>query len=496
MKKQEVLRQSNFGERVAEEESSELENYFVETDHWARTFGGEVDIVYGAKGSGKSALYSLLLRRTDQLFDRKVVMVSAEKPRGTPIFRDLQQDPPTSEAEFVGLWKLYLLTLMNSILQDYGADSGEARHLNSILLEAGLADQQLDLSRALRAAFNYVRSYFRRPAAVEGTVEIDSITFQPKGFSGKISFSEPDSSSADVKSADTLLLIANQAFQGLGYTLWILLDRLDVAFAETQELEENALRALFRVYLDMQGLDNMFLKIFLRTDIWKRITQSGFREASHITRHVTIKWNTNSLLNLVMRRSLKNPALVEAYDVYPERVLASLDAQNELFYRMFPDQVDIGPNKSHTFDWILTRMMDGTREPAPREIIHFLNAARDAQLRQHEIGSGEEETEELFSRTALREALPEVSRVRLHQTLFAEYPRLRESIDRLRGEKTSQHLDSLSRIWKCSVEEAAQIAENLAEVGFFEQRGTRAEPIYWIPFLYRDATETVQGTAD
>jgi hypothetical protein len=65
------------------------------------------------------------------------------------------------------------------------------------------------------------------------------------------------------------------------------LDRLDVAFADSEGLERNALRALFRVYRDMQGLNNVSVKILLRDDIWARITDEGFREASHITRAVT-----------------------------------------------------------------------------------------------------------------------------------------------------------------------------------------------------------------
>ena len=140
--------------------------------------------------------------------------------------------------------------------------------------------------------------------------------------------------------------------------------------------------------------------------------------------------------------------------------------------------------------------MDGTKQPAPREIIHFLNSARDAQLRQHEIGTMEEEGEELFSRTALREALPDVSKVRLQQTLYAEYPNLRKYVEAMRGEKTLQHPRSLGRIWNLKPSEAVGVADQLVEVGFFEPRGTKADPQYWVPFLYRDAAEMVQGTAD
>jgi hypothetical protein len=43
----EVLKQTTFGQRVAEEETELLEKYFVETDHWQRLFSDAVDVVYG-----------------------------------------------------------------------------------------------------------------------------------------------------------------------------------------------------------------------------------------------------------------------------------------------------------------------------------------------------------------------------------------------------------------------------------------------------------------
>ena len=78
--------------------------------------------------------------------------------------------------------------------------------------------------------------------------------------------------------------------------------RIDVAFAESAELEHNALRALFGVYADLRQYDRLTPKIFLRSDIWERITAEGFREASHITRAITISWDNNALMNLMVSR--------------------------------------------------------------------------------------------------------------------------------------------------------------------------------------------------
>src|ERR1700751_425167 len=117
MNKRDILRLIDFGQRVAEDETDALATYFVETDHWHRLFAGDIDVVYGPKGSGKSALYSLLLSRTSELFDRGIIIVAAENPRGAVAFRDLVANPPANEAEFRNLWKLFFLVLVAHTLR-------------------------------------------------------------------------------------------------------------------------------------------------------------------------------------------------------------------------------------------------------------------------------------------------------------------------------------------------------------------------------------------
>ncbi len=119
MDKHEILRSVSFGQRVAEDETDALSAYFVETDHWSRLYRGDIDIVYGAKGAGKSALYSLLLSRNTELFDKNILLVAAENPRGAPAFKNLLEDPPASEREFINLWKLYFACLLHGLLVEY-----------------------------------------------------------------------------------------------------------------------------------------------------------------------------------------------------------------------------------------------------------------------------------------------------------------------------------------------------------------------------------------
>ena len=496
MNKQEILRSISFGQRIAEDETDVLSTYFVETDQWIRLFRGEIDIIYGPKGSGKSALYSLLLAKSGDLLDRNIVLVAGENPRGATAFRDLATDPPVTEREFVGLWKLYIAALLHDTLLEYGVDNAAAKQLGAALVREGLVKGQLSLAGLLKTVGDYMRRAFR-PQALEGTVNVDPITQMPKGFTGKIIFSEPgQTTDKELTSVDKLLELANKALSGEGIEAWVILDRLDVAFADNAELESNALRALFRVYLDVAALSHISLKIFLRTDIWSRITSQGFREASHITRHVTISWNRNSLLNLVVRRSLHNRSIVEAYKVPDDLARRDVMEQEQFFYRLCPEQVDVGPNKPNTFDWLLTRTRDGGKSNAPRELIHFLNSLREVQVKRFEVGEQEPDGEQLFVRPSFKDALPAVSKVRLEQTLYAEYPELKEWLEKLREAKTLHTPETLAGIWGVTADAATQRANQLASVGFFEKRGTSQTPEYWVPFLYRDALEMVQGAAE
>ena len=130
----------------------------------------------------------------------------------------------------------------------------------------------------------------------------------------------------------------------------------------------------FALYRDIAEHEAIKLKIFLRSDIWARITEGGFREASHITRFVVLEWSQASLLNLIIRRMISNRTLVEAFAVDREQTLRDFDAQQELFYRVFPAQVQQGSRKPSTLDWIISRCADGTGKTAPRELIHLLTS--------------------------------------------------------------------------------------------------------------------------
>jgi hypothetical protein len=498
MKRLDLLKQMSFGSQVAEDEVSALASYFVETNQWARIANGEIDIIRGEKGAGKSAIYSLLMTRSGDFFDRGILLVAAENPRGATVFKELVADPPTSEQEFTVLWKLYVLTIVAHQLREYDVRGAQAEKLYRALEDAKLLEKEFSLVGVLRSVHEYARSLVR-VEALEGGIKIDPVTQMPSGITGRIVLKEP---SAELKrsfgliSIDNLFGVLNEALQARGLKVWVLLDRLDVAFVENHALEANALRALIRVYADIRNRDEISLKIFLREDIWKRITERGFREASHLIRFVVLEWTQPALLNLIMRRLLNNAALIEEFKIERNAVLQDVQRQQTLFYRCFPAQVEQGPQKAPTFKWLLARCADGTGKTAPRELIHLLNCILEQETKRLEQGSAPAPDDKLFDRSVFKAALPTVSNARLNQYLYAEYASQRPYVAKLEGQKAEQTADSLANLWKISRDAAITKAEELVELGFFEKREKSDQTTFWVPFLYRDALHLVQGRAE
>lgn len=497
MDKLTLLKSLSFGTQVAEEETSDLASYFVETHQWSRISKGEIDFVRGDKGSGKSAIYSLLMQKADEFFDSGVLLVAAENPRGQTVFKDLVTDPPTTEAEFVLLWKLYIATIVAQRLREWSVGGAHAGKAYKALEDARLLERELSLSGILRSVQNYAKRILHAEA-LEGGLQLDPATQMPSGITGRIVLKEPTGAlrSSGFLSVDNLLTELNAAAEEHRFKVWVLFDRLDVAFAENHQIEANALRALIRVYADIRGLDSLSLKIFLREDIWKRITIDGFREATHITKFTVLDWTEPSLLNLIMKRLLNNDPLIRESKIDRADVLQDGQKQEALFGRLFPLQVDQGERKPTTFKWVISRCRDGTGKTAPREVILLLNCVRDEEIKRLEHGGAPAPGEQLFERSVFKEALPTVSNYRLNQYLYAEYPGERPYLEQLRREKAEQSPTTLAKIWNVDEAMANERATRLVEIGFFEKRGTKEEPAFWVPFLYRDALNLIQGKAD
>ena len=345
MNKKILLSAIRIGHRVAEDEKNELANYFVKTSQWNKLENGEIDIIYGAKGTGKSALYSLLTNNAARFLGRNILLVPAENPLGASAFQGLIDDNTDNEADLNYIWKLYILQLISAELRKTSIANDVANELIAALEVAGLLPKSFTLASLFARAKNYVQSFADKdPTDVEYNIGLDPISGMPTA-TRKASYG-PTDTKARLSSVpvDDLLSFANEGLAEVSKQVWLLFDRLDVSFTSSPKLERAALRALFRVYADLKPLENIKAKIFVRKDIWERITEGGFREASHIVKTDTIEWDRDGLLNLVVNRLLNNQALIDYLKVEKLEVISDASKQEQIIKRILPDKVDTGKN--------------------------------------------------------------------------------------------------------------------------------------------------------
>lgn len=482
----ELLQQLTFGQQVAEQEALELSKYFISTYDWERVLNGQVDIVFGPKGSGKSAIYVALIGRTSELeAQHRIRLIRGENVQGDAVFKENIQDLPPSEEGFRFLWKLYFLALIVSDLKRAGVVSDKFSRIERALREAGVLPSEANrLSSILKAVTDYI-NWLIHPETVEVGI--------PEKAGGKITFREP--SQAEISkgyiSIEALYSDLNEVLDESDWRIWVALDRLDVAFVDNPEVEERALRALFRVYLDLFAFNKISLKMFLRTDIWKQITRRGFREASHITRSVTLEWTERNLLHLVASRIISNDVIQTRYRIDPSAVRGDAAEQENVFYCIFPDSIERGSERRNTFAWMLRRIKDANGVITPRELIFLLSAARDNEIRDIEVGRARTNETFIVSASAVREAWEQTSRQHLERNTYAEFAECRDWLERLRGKGIIWKKTALLNVWEVDDAEYERRAARLIEIGFWSfKNGEIGE--YHIPYLFRPALSLIQ----
>lgn len=110
----------SLGASAAENEFQELGNYYLETDEFRRTLRGEVQIVLGRKGAGKTALFFQLRDRIRS--DRKNVVLDL-KPEGFQLIKFKERvldylEEGTREHTITAFWEyLLLLEICHKLLQ-------------------------------------------------------------------------------------------------------------------------------------------------------------------------------------------------------------------------------------------------------------------------------------------------------------------------------------------------------------------------------------------
>ena len=486
----EILRALDLGNSVAEFDDS-LGKYFVENEAFQALVSGRVDIVAGDKGTGKTALYRILQKRYASLAELKgVEIVAGFNPAGNPIFQRLVKEEALSEGQYASVWKTYFLSLVgNWSLEIVGDDHSERfQRLEAMLTETGLRSKDDKPETIFSKIINVVQKAMKpKTAEVEFTLSetgipivTPKVTFEGDGDDKPVPTKE-------VPHEKALRLLINDCLGDLGYSVWVVLDRLDEAFQGFPAVEVPALRALLRTYLDLLEFDHFRLKLFVRRDLFRRIIGGGFVNLTHINaRKIEIVWDEADLLNLLCRRVRDNEEVA--------RVLGAEKMSDEdLFYRLFPAKVDQATRKPTSWNWIMARIRDGNDIKPPRNLIDLAKMARDEQLKvEARAARSFSPNEPLIEADAIRKALQKLSTQRVEDTLLAEAGAdIASLIQKFRRAKAEQNVESLAGILGLQDRNLQDAIRQLMEIGFLEKVKTS----WKVPMLYRDGLEVTQGKA-
>lgn len=490
-----LLESLDFGSSVAEDETKNLVNYFVDTRFWRNLRDDKYDIILGAKGTGKSALYLNLINKKDDFSQRGIIIVEAENPRGDTVFallnsatRTEKYENPNKEAliqdDIIDFWKLYFLTVITAKLRSQEFRGKHFQIIESLFESAGL----LPKAFSLNGAFNNVLHFLRQVVSLQffqPEMEVDPATgtFTVKG---KISFEKyaAKDHSEGYSTLDELFEKLNADLNEANQFVWVLLDRLDVAFVDDKDLERRALKSLFMTYNALKKFDRFRCKIFLRDDIMLKVTYDGLREASHLTRMTNLVIDEKILFNILMKRLLNNPSLLRLSGGTTEEYLADIEKQKQFFYSVFPKKITETDQEFDTFEWMVGRISDGNGVFTPRELIQLVNQSKERQIELIEMGNKVADGE-VISVEALKWAIRDVSTVKFDRTLLSENPNLVEIFRKFRNAKPTVTVDWMIKYFKGKEsDEIDDLTNALADIGFLKRMN---ENEWFIPYLYQYA---------
>jgi hypothetical protein len=479
-----ILQRLDLGNSVAEFDAA-LETYFVETQTFRTVVQDKADIVAGDKGTGKTALFRILQARALHSPElQNVQVLPAFNPSGSPIFQRLTENEPLDEGTYGAVWKTYVLALVGNWLLD---DVGSTKSKDLLLIERILVQAELrSLDHSPTSVFARIVDWAQKKMTGVKSVQLSFGLPQGPAVTPKLEFESEQGGGQPIRYEEALAVL-NRALKAGGRTCWVALDRLDEAFQSAPAVEIPALRALFRVFLDLMPFDHVRLKLFVRRDLFRKVTEGGFVNLTHVNaRKIEITWDEEDLKNLLCQRIRENREFL------PDMGLSRESTNDEIFVAIFPTQVDAGGGRPTTWPWMMSRIRDGNLLKPPRNLIDLVKKAQDAQMRREERESNPYVAgNPIIGSDALKQGLAKLSEERVNDTLLAEVGEHAKLIQKFRDGKAEHNETSLAAVLNVSADDVGKQAKVLMEIGFLEQVGES----YKIPMLYRDGLNITQGKA-
>jgi hypothetical protein len=289
------------GASSAENEFQELGNYYLETDEFRQTLRGEIQIVIGRKGSGKTALF---FQVRDRLRGDRDNVILDLKPEGFQLIKFKEQvldylEKGTQEHTITAFWEyLLLLEICHKLLQN-----DRTRHVRDLKLYVPY--------RNLESIYNtdeYVAEgdFAERMLKLTGRIADDFRAAEMNKEKG-LRLSSEEITEFIYKHNISELRAELTKYLQYKKALWILFDNLDKGWPPHGITREDALnlrclidaiskleRSFRRQHLQAKGV------LFVRNDVYERLV--AITPDRGKVSHALVDWTDEALLLELLRK--------------------------------------------------------------------------------------------------------------------------------------------------------------------------------------------------
>jgi cellulose biosynthesis protein BcsQ len=271
--------------------------------------------------------------------------------------------------------------------------------------------------------------------------------------------------------------ILNEQQRNKNQTIWLLYDDLDEDFPETDGVRQHALTGLFQLIqaCDARRLTSIRFKIFLREDIWSRL---NFDNKSHFNgRDLFLRWTRIDFLRLALRQAMQSRDFKDLVDrVAPVENIdnASEESLNRALDLLWGIRRRTGNKAKYVYRWVYERLSDLNGTAFPRSLSALLEGAKDQELTYKGQTSVKTPTDDRLLRgKSLEIGLENASEERC-EALKQEYADLCPFFEALEGVPALPTREQLEQIWQNSAQKIYpgfdEFANFLSEIGLAKWR--------------------------
>ena len=296
------LQSLQIGDPMAENEMTTLGNYFLSTDQYNRALRGEVNLVVGRKGAGKTALF---IQIRDEIRADKRNVVLDLKPEGYQLLK-LREDILTHLSQgashhlVTAFWEYLMLLeiaykllekdqrahIHNHEIRDIYFALQETYFAEGYSVEGDFSERLLALSQ--RIALDYAERYSGREGTKLSTDQVTQLVY-----------------SHDIRT------LRKQVSDYLSHKegVWVLFDNLDKGWSTqgVDAVDALVLRCLIdagrKIERDMRKDGNtVHCIVFVRNDVYEHLMQHSADFGKEM--RVALDWNDPDMLRALLRLRL------------------------------------------------------------------------------------------------------------------------------------------------------------------------------------------------